>query len=68
MVTNFVVDESPKANIRHLCNTMFFHQIFVYIYDITDINSLVINQPRPQSNFKKIALAPHDYAGNFYLI
>ena len=22
-------------------------------------------QPRPQSNFKKIALAPHDFAGNF---
>ena len=25
-------------------------------------------QPRPQSSFKKIALAPHDYAVNFYLI
>ena len=25
-------------------------------------------QPRPQSNFKKIALAPHDFAGNLYLI
>ena len=25
-------------------------------------------QPRPQSNFKKITLAPHDYAGNFFLI
>ena len=25
-------------------------------------------QPRSQSNFKKIALAPHDFAGNFYLI
>ena len=23
---------------------------------------------QPQSNFKKIALAPHDFAGNFYLI
>ena len=23
-------------------------------------------QPRPQSNFKKLALAPHDFAGNFY--
>ena len=27
-----------------------------------------IYQPRPQSNFKKIALAPHDFAGNLYLI
>ena len=25
-------------------------------------------QPRSQSNFKKIALALHDFAGNFYLI
>ena len=25
-------------------------------------------QTRPQSNFKKIALAPHDFAGNLYLI
>ena len=25
-------------------------------------------QPRPQSNFKTIALAPHDCEGNFYLI
>ena len=25
-------------------------------------------QPRPRSNFKKIALAPHDFAGNLYLI
>ena len=25
-------------------------------------------QPRPQSNFKKIALAPYGFAGNFYLI
>ena len=25
-------------------------------------------QPRPQSNFKKLVLAPHDFAGNFYLI
>ena len=24
------------------------------------------SQPRPQSNSKKIALAPHDFAGNFY--
>ena len=24
-------------------------------------------QPLPQSNLKKIALAPHDFAGNFYL-
>ena len=24
--------------------------------------------PRPQSNFYKIALATHDFAGNFYLI
>ena len=28
----------------------------------------VESQPRPQSNFKKIALAPHDFAGNFYPI
>ena len=27
-----------------------------------------VEQPRPQSNFKKIALAPHDFAGNFYPI
>ena len=27
-----------------------------------------LTQPRPQSNLKKIALAPHDFAGNFYLI
>ena len=26
------------------------------------------NQPRPKSNFKKLALAPHDFAVNFYLI
>ena len=26
------------------------------------------DQPRPQSNFKKIALAPHDFEGNLYLI
>ena len=25
-------------------------------------------QPRPQSNFKKLVLAPHDFAGNFCLI
>ena len=25
-------------------------------------------QPRPQSNVKKIALAPHDFEGNFYPI
>ena len=25
-------------------------------------------QPRPQSNFKKIALASHDFAENFYPI
>ena len=25
-------------------------------------------QPCPLSNFKKIALAPHDFAENFYLI
>ena len=25
-------------------------------------------QPRPQRNFKKIALAPHDFAGKFYSI
>ena len=25
-------------------------------------------QPRPQSNFKKIALAPHDFGENFHLI
>ena len=25
-------------------------------------------QPRPQSNFKKMALATHDFAGNFHLI
>ena len=30
--------------------------------------SLMISQPRPQGNFKKIALAPHDFAGNLYLI
>ena len=27
-----------------------------------------IFQPRPQSNFKRIALAPRDFAGNLYLI
>ena len=27
-----------------------------------------LNQPCPQSNFKIIALAPHDFAENFYLI
>ena len=27
-----------------------------------------LSQPRPQSNFKKITLEPHDFAGNFYLI
>ena len=26
------------------------------------------HHPRPQSNFLKIALTPHDFAGNFYLI
>ena len=31
-------------------------------------NSVGDLQPRPQSNFKKIALARHDCAGNFYLI
>ena len=25
-------------------------------------------QPRTQSNFKKIAMAPHGFAGNFYLV
>ena len=25
-------------------------------------------QPLPRSNFKKLPLAPHDFAGNFYLI
>ena len=28
----------------------------------------VFTQPRPQSNFKKIVLAPQDFAGNLYLI
>ena len=28
----------------------------------------LLYQLRPQSSFKKIALAPHDFAGNFYLI
>ena len=31
-------------------------------------NNPQTRQPRPQRNFKKIALAPHDVAGNFYLI
>ena len=32
------------------------------------LNQFVPYQPCPQSNFKKIALALHDFAGNFYLI
>ena len=31
-------------------------------------HNLPLCQPRPQSNFKKIALAPHHFAGNLYLI
>ena len=38
--------------------------------DYTCAESSVLRsiQPRPQSNFKKVALAPLDYAENFYLI
>ena len=32
------------------------------------IRTAAKSQPCPQSNFKKIALAPHDFAGNVYLI
>ena len=28
----------------------------------------MVLQPRPYSNFKKIALVPHNFAGNIYII
>ena len=36
--------------------------------NLKTLNQFVPYQPSPQSNFKKIALASHDFAGNFYLI
>ena len=36
---------------------------------VNGLSALILReQPRPQSNFKKLALAPHDFAGNFCLI
>ena len=32
------------------------------------ITFMLLRQPRPRSNFEKTALAPHDFAGSFYLI
>ena len=40
---------------------------FSYKTAIPEVN-VKTNHPRPQSNLKKITLAPHDFAGNFYLI
>ena len=38
------------------------------IYHMIDIEKLLGVEPCPQRNFNKIALEPHDFAGNFYLI
>ena len=48
--------------------------VMIFIKTISDVfahasyKCPVNSQPCPQSSFKKIALAPHDYEGNFYLI
>ena len=42
------------------------YKCFLDFLEICNFDGM--SHPRPQSNFKKIALGPHDFAGNFYLI
>ena len=50
-------------------NLKSFERLVTFIHEyIVDQVYILRMQPRPQSNFKKIALAPHEHAGNFYLI
>ena len=43
-------------------------EVYLPAMNLKTLYQFVPYQPRPQSNFKKIALARHDFAENFYLI
>ena len=60
METFFMNTKNSKTNESHR---------FKYdLIDKLDLKNPNKSQPRPQSNLKKIALASHDFAGNFYPI
>ena len=51
-----------KLTSIYIFNLGITHYVLIRAAEVIHIST----QSRPQSNFKKIALAPHDYAGNFY--
>ena len=62
----------PSNSYFYVNNVELVKQLPVNLIDTSKYffhYQLEINkQPRLQGNFKNIALAPHDFTGNFYLI
>ena len=75
MISNskhFSLLKKPNNNIKtaHQNRTYMLNVVIRPMTSKLHLNMLICycNQPRPQSNFKEIALAPDEFAGNFYLI